>query len=147
MPSGSPNPTMLVKPTPMTIAVIMVNTDWAKAHPQLIQNYYTAYLRGVRDYCEAYHGAPNRNEIIDLLIRHGSEPRPEMCTNIRGRRAAPMAASTPRACSTCRTGSSRTAMGGRNSRPHAWSMGAMRRGGAKLGPFARQSGVKLEGCR
>jgi NitT/TauT family transport system substrate-binding protein len=75
---GLAEPDMLVKPTPMTIAVIMANTDWAKAHPQLIQNYYTAYLRGVRDYCDAYHGAPIKNEIIDLLIRHGSERRPEL---------------------------------------------------------------------
>ncbi len=78
MPSGFAEPDALVKPTPMTIAVIMTNTDWAKANPQLIQNYYTAYLRGVRDYCNAYHGAPIKNEIIDLLIRHGSERRPEL---------------------------------------------------------------------
>ena len=75
---GFAEPDVLVKPTPMTIAVIMTNTDWAKAHPALIQNYYTAYLRGVRDYCNAYHGAPIKNEIIDLLIRHGSERRPEL---------------------------------------------------------------------
>jgi NitT/TauT family transport system substrate-binding protein len=71
-------PDALVKPTPMTIAVIMANTDWAKANPALIQNFYTAYLRGVRDYCNAYHGAPIKNEIVDLLIRHGSERRPEL---------------------------------------------------------------------
>jgi NitT/TauT family transport system substrate-binding protein len=75
---GFAEPDALVKPTPMTIAVIMTNTDWAKANPALIQNYYTAYLRGVRDYCDAYHGAPIKNEIIDLLIRHGSERRPEL---------------------------------------------------------------------
>ena len=75
---GFAAPDALVKPTPMTIAVIMANTDWAKAHPALIQNYYTAYLRGVRDYCDAYHGAPIKNEIIALLIRHGSERRPEL---------------------------------------------------------------------
>jgi NitT/TauT family transport system substrate-binding protein len=71
-------PDALVKPTPMTIAVIMTNTDWAKANPDLLQRYYTAYLRGVRDYCDAYHGAPIKNEIVDLLIRHGSERRPEL---------------------------------------------------------------------
>jgi NitT/TauT family transport system substrate-binding protein len=75
---GFAEPDALVKPTPMTIAVIMTNTDWAKANPELIQRYYTAYLRGVRDYCDAYHGAPIKNEIIDLLIRHGSERRPEL---------------------------------------------------------------------
>lgn len=75
---GFTEPDMLVKPSPMTIAVIMVNTDWAKKNPELLRNYYTAYLRGVRDYCDAYHGAPVKDEIIAALIRHGSERRPEL---------------------------------------------------------------------
>jgi NitT/TauT family transport system substrate-binding protein len=75
---GFAEPDMLVKPSPMTIAVIMVNTDWAKKNSELLRNYYTAYLRGVRDYCNAYHGAPLKDEIIAALIRHGSERRPEL---------------------------------------------------------------------
>jgi NitT/TauT family transport system substrate-binding protein len=75
---GFAEPDVLVKPSPMTIAVIMVNTDWAKKNTQLLRNYYTAYLRGVRDYCNAYHGAPIKDEIIAALIRHGSERRPEL---------------------------------------------------------------------
>jgi NitT/TauT family transport system substrate-binding protein len=75
---GFAEPDALVKPTPMTIAVVMTNTDWAKANPDLLQRYYTAYLRGVRDYCDAYHGAPIKKEIIEALIRHGSERRPEL---------------------------------------------------------------------
>jgi NitT/TauT family transport system substrate-binding protein len=71
-------PDDLVKPSPMTIAVIMVNTDWAKQNPTVARNYYTAYLRGVRDYCNAYHGAPIKEEIVAALIRHGSERRPEI---------------------------------------------------------------------
>ena len=72
------DPDVLVQPSPMTIAVIMANTDWARKNPELLRNYYTAYLRGVRDYCNAYHGAPIRQEVIDALIRHGSERRPEL---------------------------------------------------------------------
>jgi NitT/TauT family transport system substrate-binding protein len=71
-------PDSLVKPGPMTIAVIMVNTDWAKKNTAVLRNYYTAYMRGLRDYCDAYHGAPVRDEIIAALIRHGSERRPEL---------------------------------------------------------------------
>jgi NitT/TauT family transport system substrate-binding protein len=71
-------PDRLVKPGPMTIAVIMVNTDWAKKNAALLRNYYAAYLRGLRDYCDAYHGAPVKEEIIAALIRHGSERRPEL---------------------------------------------------------------------
>jgi NitT/TauT family transport system substrate-binding protein len=76
--AGLAEPDSLVKPSPMTIAVVMVNTDWAKKNTALLRNYYTAYMRGLRDYCDAYHGAPIRDEIIAALIRHGSERRPEL---------------------------------------------------------------------
>lgn len=71
-------PDKLVRPSPMTIAVIMVNTDWAKQHHEALQNYYTAYLRGVRDYCNAYHGGSIRKEMIEAIVRHGSERNPKL---------------------------------------------------------------------
>jgi len=58
----------------MTIAVIMANTDWIKSNPELVQRYMTAWLRGVREYCQAYHGAPNRQEIIDELVNTKTTP-------------------------------------------------------------------------
>lgn len=67
-----------VEPQPMTIAVIMVNTDWAKKNPELAQNYFNTWLRGVRDYCQGYHGAAIRNEIVDELVKSGTERRPEL---------------------------------------------------------------------
>jgi NitT/TauT family transport system substrate-binding protein len=71
-------PDKLVQPNPMTIAVIMVNTDWAKVHRDAVQGYVTAYLRGVRDYCNAYHHGSIRKEMIDSIVRHGAERNPKL---------------------------------------------------------------------
>ena len=43
----------IVQPSPMTIAVNLVNTEWAKPNQPLLRNYYVALMRGVRDYCQA----------------------------------------------------------------------------------------------
>jgi NitT/TauT family transport system substrate-binding protein len=68
----------VVEPRPMTISAAMINTDWAKANPEVAQNFFDAYLRGVRDHCQAYHGGSTRKEIIDLLVKTGTERRPEI---------------------------------------------------------------------
>lgn len=68
----------LVEPKPMTIAVLMINTDWAKKSPELVRNYFTAWLRGARDYCQGYHGGKIRNEIVNALVSSGTERRPEL---------------------------------------------------------------------
>lgn len=68
---------MLVEPQPITAAAIMVNTDWARTNPLVAQNYVQAWLRGVRDYCQAYHGAAVRNHVVEALLKSGAE-RPEI---------------------------------------------------------------------
>ena len=72
------DPDDTVKPHPLTIAVSMVNTDFAKANRELMRNYYVAYLRGIRDYCQAYHGGAIRPAMIDLAMRTGTETRSEL---------------------------------------------------------------------
>ena len=55
----------LVRPSPITISVNMINTDSAKRNPEIARKFYLAELRGVRDYCQAYHGArPARRSSI-----------------------------------------------------------------------------------
>ena len=68
----------LIEPRPMTIAVYMVNTDWAKQNKELLNNYFIAWLRGVRDYCQAFHGSPLRADVVDALVKSGTERRPEL---------------------------------------------------------------------
>jgi len=72
------DPDELVKPHPMNIAVNIINTDWAKANEQLVKNYYVAWLKASREYCQAYHGGSNRQALIDLSVRTGTETRPEL---------------------------------------------------------------------
>src|SRR6202011_6118641 len=61
-----------------TIAVSFVNTDWTAKNQELAKNFFLAALRGARDFCQAYHGGANRNEVIDIAIRTGVEARREM---------------------------------------------------------------------
>jgi len=67
----------LITPSPVSISVASINTDWAKASPDLARAFFVGYQRGARDYCQAYHGGSPRRQIIDLLIRSGAETRPE----------------------------------------------------------------------
>jgi len=68
----------LIEPRPITISVNMINTEWAKRNPTVARNFYLAALRGARDYCQAYHGGAIRKQVIDLLVKSGTERRPEM---------------------------------------------------------------------
>jgi NitT/TauT family transport system substrate-binding protein len=65
-------------PGPVTISVNFANTDWLRKHPDVANRYYLAYLRGGREWCQGYHGAPVRKEIIDALVKSKVETRREV---------------------------------------------------------------------
>lgn len=68
----------MIEPQPLTIAVHLVNTDWAKTRQDVLRKFYVAVTRGLRDYCNAYHHGSNRQELIDLFISSKTETRPEL---------------------------------------------------------------------
>jgi NitT/TauT family transport system substrate-binding protein len=75
------DPDDFVTPHPLTIAVYFINTDWAAKNDALVKRFFVAQMRGVRDYCQAYHGGPNRAETIELAVRSGIERQAEMLQN------------------------------------------------------------------
>jgi NitT/TauT family transport system substrate-binding protein len=55
---------------PFHLAVNFINTDWAKQNPKLAQGAVKALVRGARAYCQAYHGGSNREEVVNILLKH-----------------------------------------------------------------------------
>jgi NitT/TauT family transport system substrate-binding protein len=41
------------------------------------QRFFVAYMRATRDYCVAYHGGPNRKEVIDIALKNGLDKSAE----------------------------------------------------------------------
>lgn len=66
----------IIRPTPFVASVHMINTDWAKANPEVAANFFYALLRGVRDYCQAYHHGSIRPEMIKVMTAAGIERDP-----------------------------------------------------------------------
>src|SRR5262249_29043399 len=68
----------IVKPSPVMISASMFNTDWARTNPDTAKAFFTALLRGVRDYCDAYHGGSWRPDMLRLLVANGVATSPEL---------------------------------------------------------------------
>jgi NitT/TauT family transport system substrate-binding protein len=64
------NADSLIEPAPMEITAVVVNTDWAAKNAKAAHGFIFALSRGVRDYCTAYHGGPNRPEVVAAITRH-----------------------------------------------------------------------------
>jgi NitT/TauT family transport system substrate-binding protein len=59
-----------LKPYPLAGIAYLINTDWAKKNKEVAQKFFVAIARGTRDYCQAYHHGPNRDEILDIMIKY-----------------------------------------------------------------------------
>ncbi|HEX4194485.1 MAG TPA: hypothetical protein VHY80_15365, partial [Stellaceae bacterium] len=59
-----------LKPYPVVSIAYQINTDWATKNKQVAQKFFLAIARGTRDYCQAYHHGPNRDEIEDIMIKY-----------------------------------------------------------------------------
>jgi len=60
-----------LKPSPVSIVHYVINADWAKQNSDLAHRLFIAIARGTRDYCQAYHHGPNRDEVINIMMKYG----------------------------------------------------------------------------
>ncbi len=65
-------------PRPLTIAVNIANMDWVAKNRELVKRYFVAYQKAAYEYCQAYHGGKNRQEVVDIIVRTGMETRPDV---------------------------------------------------------------------
>jgi NitT/TauT family transport system substrate-binding protein len=63
------DPDDYIHPLPMSSVGYIVNTDWAKQNREVARKLFVALGRAGRDYCQAYHHGPNRDEIIDIFMK------------------------------------------------------------------------------
>ena len=59
-----------LQPYPIASIAYQINTDWAKKNRDVVRKFFLAIARGTRDYCQAYHHGPNRNEVEDVMIKY-----------------------------------------------------------------------------
>jgi NitT/TauT family transport system substrate-binding protein len=59
-----------VKPQPISFIAYLANTDWIGKNPELAKKFFLALVRGGRDYCQAYHHGPNRNEVEEIMWKY-----------------------------------------------------------------------------
>lgn len=64
------DPSTMIEPKPLQLVTYAVNTDWAKANPDLARRLFLVLARAGREYCQAYHHGPNRAEVSDTLVKH-----------------------------------------------------------------------------
>jgi NitT/TauT family transport system substrate-binding protein len=64
------------------IGVKWINADWMKGNTEAAKRFVRATLRGVRDYCDAYHRGPNRDEVTRILAKYSDVKDPALIDRI-----------------------------------------------------------------
>src|SRR6185437_4088143 len=64
----------VIRPQPMELAVYTANSDWVKQRGDDARKLFLALGRAARDYCQAYHGGPNRAEVEDIMVKYKVAP-------------------------------------------------------------------------
>ena len=59
-----------IKAQPVLVSAWQANTDWMQRNQDAARRFVLGTLRGVRDYCNAYHGGPNRNEVTGIVAKY-----------------------------------------------------------------------------
>jgi NitT/TauT family transport system substrate-binding protein len=59
-----------IKAQPVLVSVWWMNSDWARESEDAARRFVRGTLRGVRDYCSAYHHGPNRAEGTRILAKY-----------------------------------------------------------------------------
>ena len=67
---------------PVLVSVWEMNTDWVRQNEEAAKRFVRATLRGVRDYCNAYHHAPNRQEVTQILAKYSDVKDPALIDQI-----------------------------------------------------------------
>ena len=71
-----------IKAQPVLVSVWQMNTDWMRQNEDAAKKFVRATLRGVRDYCNAYHRGPNREEITRILAKYSDVKDPALINQI-----------------------------------------------------------------
>jgi NitT/TauT family transport system substrate-binding protein len=64
------DPEDVIQPVPTSLLGYIVNVDWAEKNQALAKKLMVALQRGARDYCQAYHHGPNRDEVVEVMFKH-----------------------------------------------------------------------------
>ncbi len=64
------DPEDYIKVLPSSFVAYFANTDWIKENPDLAKKFFLALVKGGREFCQAYHHGPNRQEVVDIMFKY-----------------------------------------------------------------------------